>query len=95
MTTVRVPGSARSMPNCCLPVDLSRASSRPVGLPISLNCCGDFSCTLVGTGSARAAAASSPYEARRPSGAVTTPASAFSCPAGTPKRLAAPRAALR
>ncbi|MNS91575.1 hypothetical protein D3C72_1256690 [compost metagenome] len=60
MTTVRMPGSMVSMPNCCLPVDLSRASSRPVGLPMSLNCCGDFSWTLAGTGSARAAAASSP-----------------------------------
>src|SRR5882672_4191069 len=43
ITAVRMPGSAMSMPNFWRPLDLSRASRRPVGLPMSLKRCGDFS----------------------------------------------------
>ncbi len=54
------PGTSTSMVNFFLPVTMSRASSRPAGLPITLYCAGVFSTTVDGIGSVAASALSAP-----------------------------------
>ncbi len=51
-------GTAWSMVNFFLPVTMSRASSRPAALPMTVYCDADFGTTLVGSGNRDAATVS-------------------------------------
>src|SRR6266480_426058 len=90
-TAVIMPGSMTSMANCCLPVDLARASSRgSFSLPTMLKAAGSLRLTCVGTGSFAALPASSPKVALRPAPVCdTTPWLTLISLAGTAHALAA------
>jgi hypothetical protein len=65
----------KSMPNCCLPLDLAAASRRFTGLPMMAKSRGSFSLTVAGTAAHGASAIrhTSPF-ARR--GRYSTPLAA-------------------
>ena len=86
-----MPGSITSMANCCLPLDLARASSRvSFSLPTILKAAGSLRVTCVGRGSLAALPASSPKVALRPVPVCdTTPWLTLISLAGTAHALAA------
>ena len=59
-TATLVSGRREIEPNCCLPLDLSRASMRRVGLPMTVKSLGAFKATVAGIGCRMAASASEP-----------------------------------
>jgi hypothetical protein len=73
MAALSMPGSFRSMPQTCAPVNLSWMSRRITGLPMSFQSFGSFSGTLAGGVSLAAASATLPKLVLRPDGPWVMP----------------------
>ena len=82
-------GILTSIEYACLPVSLSKVSSRFTGLPMTFQSFGSLSLGFSGTGSFDAASATLPNVVRLPSGPVMTLFSALHCSTGTFHSLAA------
>src|SRR4051812_34608118 len=88
-TTVGTAATGRSSAYFALPVTMSRASNRVVGVPMRVNCDGDFGVPgIAGVVTLAASTDNEPYVATRPSRATTLESRVVNVVAPTPKRCA-------